>query len=72
MSSLDGIDIIRDARTGRCSSFDRPGANADAIGVAPGEARVIADRGSGRGRRGSRPPGFWKAQNRPRRNTASG
>ena len=43
LNGIDSIDIIRDARTGRSSSFDRTGANADAIGIAPGEARVIAD-----------------------------
>ncbi len=37
-AGIDGIDIIRDARTGRASSFDRAGANADAMTIDPGEA----------------------------------
>jgi hypothetical protein len=40
---LDGIARITDARTGRCSSWDTTGRNADAWRLEPGQTRVLAD-----------------------------
>lgn len=37
------ITRLRNRRTGRCSSWDTTGRNADAWTIAPGEARVLAD-----------------------------
>ncbi|MFH1477377.1 MAG: glycoside hydrolase family 172 protein [Verrucomicrobiota bacterium] len=34
---------IKDAKTGRCSSWDTTGRNSDAWTIAPGETRVLAD-----------------------------
>lgn len=47
---LPALDIarVRDARTGRSSSFDQRGRNQDGWVIAPGESRTIADlRGPG-------------------------
>jgi len=40
---LEHICRITDGRTGRCSSWDKTGRNADAWRIEPGEARVLAD-----------------------------
>ena len=40
---LHNLAKIRDARTGRCSSWDTSGRNGDAWNVPAGESRVLAD-----------------------------
>ena len=40
---LDGLARITSAKTGRCSSWDTSGRNADAWTLEPGETRVLAD-----------------------------
>lgn len=46
---LNDLTRLRKARTGRASSWDTTGRNADFWWIAPGEARVLADiRGPGR------------------------
>ena len=42
-SVLNDLSIVRTARTGRCSSWDTSGRNADAWSIGPGETRVLAD-----------------------------
>lgn len=47
---LPQLDVarVKDARTGRCSSYDQRGRNQDGWVIAPGESRVLADlRGPG-------------------------
>jgi len=41
--SLHEITRIRNRKTGRASSWDTTGRNADAWVIAPGETRVLAD-----------------------------
>jgi D-arabinan exo alpha-(1,3)/(1,5)-arabinofuranosidase (non-reducing end) len=46
---FEDITRITDARSGRCSSWDTSGRNADAWRIEPGETRVLADiKGPGR------------------------
>ncbi len=40
---LDALSRVTEARTGRCSSWDTSGRNADAWSIEPGETRVLAD-----------------------------
>ena len=40
---LDKLTHISSAKTGRCSSWDTSGRNADAWMIKPGETRVLAD-----------------------------
>jgi hypothetical protein len=40
---LDSLWKLKKAKTGRCSSWDRTGCNADWWPIAPGESKVIAD-----------------------------
>lgn len=40
---LSDLTVIRDAKSGRCSSWDTTGRNADAWPIEPGETRVLAD-----------------------------
>lgn len=42
-SVLNDLSIVRSARTGRRSSWDTSGRNADAWTIGPGETRVLAD-----------------------------
>ena len=39
----DGLEILRGGRSGRCSSWDTTGRNADYWMIDPGETRVLAD-----------------------------
>jgi len=49
MSNNDDIDILRDAKTARESSFDTTGANRDFRVIQPGSSAVLADiKGPGR------------------------
>src|ERR1035437_2964397 len=42
------LSQIKEAKTGRCSSYDRTGRNSDAWTIEAGETKVLADiRGSG-------------------------
>lgn len=46
---LSGIQVLRDVRTKRCSSYDREGGNRDACPIEPGRSLVLADiKGAGR------------------------
>ena len=47
--NLDSIDSIREGNTGRISSYEKSGGNADFIRIPPGESIIIADiQGPGR------------------------
>lgn len=37
------LSILRNGRSGRCSSWDRTGRNNDAWDIGPGESRILAD-----------------------------
>ncbi|NLI00813.1 MAG: DUF2961 domain-containing protein [Chthonomonadales bacterium] len=45
LSNLANLAMLRDARSGRASSFDRSGGNEDFVVFAPGETRAIAEIG---------------------------
>lgn len=45
---IDALATLRGGKSGRCSSWDTTGRNADAWSIAPGETRMLADlRGPG-------------------------